>query len=310
MQKIRQVYRDALDVFLERVKADSNIIAAYVYGSVVRGDLWAKSDIDIFLVAKSVRVPFQAFSLVENGITFHAEVYSRAHFKRAHERLLRGSALHTIFASGELVYSTDETLHEYYADTGYVGQRDRELLAMLHGGAAVCGLYMAEKALRVKQDAAYSFVWAMRAVEDMARVEVSLNGKVIEREVINQALERNPAVFGPLFTDLLDQQKDAETMETALRAIDAYLTERAAVIFKPILAFLGAAGEVRGISEVYRHFEKRLHLEPGDNLLTEVCDWLAEKGILQKVCLPVRLTAKSRMQMDEAAYYYDGGVGK
>ncbi|MCP4537941.1 MAG: nucleotidyltransferase domain-containing protein [Chloroflexi bacterium] len=298
---LKQAYQEALDAFLERIKADSNIIAAYVYGSLVRGDLWRKSDIDIFLVTRNTRTPFQAFSLVENGINFHAEVYSRNHFKRAQERLLRGSALHTIFSSGELVYTTDETLHEYYTDTGYVGERDLELLTLLHGASAVCGLYMTEKALRVKHDVAYSFVWAMRAIEDMARVEVSLNGKVIKREVIHQAVECNPAVFTPLFTGLL-QKKDAETMEATLLMIDTYLTERATIIFKPILAVLAAAGEVRGASELYRHFEKRLHLVLGDNNLTEACEWLVEKGILQKVCAPVRLTTKSRVQMDEAAY--------
>ena len=35
-------------------------------------------------------------------------------------------------------------------------------------------------------------------------------------------------------------------------------------------------------------------------------EWLADKGILAKVSAPLRLTEKSRVTVDEAAYYYDG----
>ena len=39
-----------------------------------------------------------------------------------------------------------------------------------------------------------------------------------------------------------------------------------------------------------------------------VIDRMADKGIIQKVPSPVRLTVKSQITVDEAAYYYDGGA--
>ena len=43
------------------------------------------------------------------------------------------------------------------------------------------------------------------------------------------------------------------------------------------------------------------------NSLSNVLEWLADKGILQKVPSPMRLTEKSSFAVvDEAAYYYDG----
>jgi predicted nucleotidyltransferase len=302
-----QMYQAALDAFLEKVKTDNTIIAVYLYGSLARGNLWEKSDIDVFLVTKDERDPFQAFSLVENGINFHAEVYARSHFRRAHERLLRGSALHSLFSSGKLVYALDESLHDYYQDTGHVGARDRELLTLLYGAAAVCGLSQIEKALRVKQDVAHGFMQVMRTVEDLARVEVSLNGKIMEREVISQALDCNPAFFDAVFTDLIPRGNDAQALQAALDTMDAYLAERATVVFKPLLAYLAHTGQATGASELYRRFENRLRIEPGDHCLTEACEWLVEKGIIQRVCAPVKLTTKSRVQMDQVAYYYAGG---
>jgi len=33
------------------------------------------------------------------------------------------------------------------------------------------------------------------------------------------------------------------------------------------------------------------------------CEWLAEEGLIQRVSNPLRLTDKSKIEVDEAAYY-------
>ena len=52
----------------------------------------------------------------------------------------------------------------------------------------------------------------------------------------------------------------------------------------------------------------------GDNRLDAAYEWLARKGIIQGVSTPVKLTLKSQVEMEEAAYYYDpdtaGTTGK
>ena len=36
-----------------------------------------------------------------------------------------------------------------------------------------------------------------------------------------------------------------------------------------------------------------------------VFEWLARKGVIQKLSSPVHLTRKSQVTLDEPAYYYD-----
>ena len=40
-----------------------------------------------------------------------------------------------------------------------------------------------------------------------------------------------------------------------------------------------------------------------------MCQWLAWKGILRQVAVPLKLTAKSQIAVEEPAYYYDASVG-
>jgi hypothetical protein len=82
--------------------------------------------------------------------------------------------------------------------------------------------------------------------------------------------------------------------------------EHATQIFKPLLEYLLHEGEVRGISEIYQHLAGRLQMRESSVQLFDSCNWLVEVGILQAVDNPVKLTSKSRITVNEPAYYYDG----
>jgi len=235
-------------------------------------------------------------------------VFSRSQFRRIHERHLRGSVPHQVFTSGRLVYARDESLNEFFENMAFVGERDRVLLALRFGVEAVGSLHDIEKALYAHSDAVYAFIWLLETIYFLACIETVVHGQPVQREVIHQALACNPDVFKPLFIDLIGGKKDLQTLEQALRRADAYLEERALQIFEPLLSYLAEAGEVRGASEISRHFDERLQLSSGDFRLIMACEWLVAKGLLQKVCAPIKLTTKSRVLVDEPAYFYDGGT--
>ena len=142
----------------------------------------------------------------------------------------------------------------------------------------------------------------MNLITFLANVEVLWHADVPGREVIQQAITYNPEFFIPLYIDLAQQPKDAEVMRQAIQKIYGYIEEKQEVLFRPILNYLSEAGSVRSSTEIGEYFQKRL-----GSGITLICEWLAERGVIQKVATPLRLTEKSRVTMDEAAYYYDGG---
>ena len=81
------------------------------------------------------------------------------------------------------------------------------------------------------------------------------------------------------------------------------MDERLYTIFRPVLQFLEEEGGVRSTTELDAYFGPKVQ-QPS---LCLAYEWLADQGVIQKVSAPLRLTEKSRVTMDEAAYYYDGG---
>ncbi len=301
-EDLRQVYEEALESFVAKVKQDRYVIAAILYGSLAYDDVWEKSDIDIMLIGREDKIPERYYSLVEHGINIHVHMGPRSDFKALIERSLQGSLMHSILERSTLLFSSDETINEYYHNLHHVGSRDRDYQLLKVASYVVPMLTKSEKWLFVKKDPAYSFLWLMFLMDGLATIEVLFHNDVAGREVIKQALAYNPTFFNAVYADLVHQPKDDATMRRAIGKVNDYLDEKIYILFKPILTYLAEAGGVRSTTELNEHLRRKMQIE-GDSAY----EWLADKGVIRKVSTPVRLTEKSRITLEEAAYYYDGG---
>jgi RNA polymerase sigma factor (sigma-70 family) len=294
------VFNQALESFVTKVKADRYIVAAILFGSLSHDTVWRKSDIDVFLVARDDKSA-KDYCLVENGINIHASLIPRTKFRQAIEGSLQGSFMHSAFALSTLLYTTDDSIRAYYDNARSLGSRDRQLRLLSAGANALVTLAKAEKWLATRKDVTYSFLWIMYTVESLAKIEVMFHDEITTREVIPRAQNLNPTFFSRVYSDLIHQPKDDATIAGALDLIEEYLHCRLRALFGPILDYLAEQGGVRTTTELDAYFQNQVQLAS----LSCVYEWLADKGIVQKVSQPLRLTLKSHIEVDEAAYYYD-----
>lgn len=300
-QEIQERYRCALDALVARVEQDRNVLAAILFGSMSYDQVWERSDIDLWLVMQDGRRKYRDCCLTENGVIIHAQLVPRSEFKRRLEGSHQGGWLDFTFARSTLLFTRDESIEAWYRDIDRIGARDRNIQLMRATINALAVLAKAEKFYHLKKDYRYSFLWIIYAVDRLAAVETLLHNEAPGREVVHQALVHNPDFFNAVYTDLIDRKKTAKNIGEALRQIDTYLEERASTLFKPLIEYLEEAGGMRTISEMDDHFAKA-----DMNGLDFACEWLAEKGIVEKMSSPMHLTEKSRVQVEEAAYFYDG----
>jgi hypothetical protein len=305
-EAIKARFQNALDTFTNKVKQDSYIIAAILAGSMAYDSVWEKSDLDILLVGRSEKVPERFYYLIEDGVNIHAWLLSRSKFKQQIERALQSSFFHSYFSKSTLLFSTDETISEYYRNVQHLGARDRQLQLLNAGSGVLPILAKAEKWLYVKNDPAYSFLWLMYMLNSLATIEVLQHSEIAGREVVQQAMSHNPAFFGAIYFDMIAQPVNTAVVERALQLVNRYLDERTFALFQPIFDYLAAADGPRTAGELDRYFVKQTQTES----LCPAYEWLAAKGTLQSISTPLRLTEKSRVTVDEAAYYYDGEENK
>ena len=315
---IEEQYREAVDMLVEKAQKDPYILAAIVAGSFSYAQVWEKSDLDVELIGRDAIRPTQSFfSLVENGVNIHANITPRNAFKQRIESAQQGSFMHSYFSHSTLLFSHDASIQEWYdknANRDNIGERDKQFQLLNVIASTLPSLVYAEKQFYVNKDCLTSFLSILNVVQGLARLEVLLNNEIPAREVIQPALRYNPDFFSRVYTDLINCEKTEAVIQDVLDAINAYLDERQ-FIYQPILEYLIEQKAPRTNTELNTDLGRDLHVnsdgapEFDEESLDLVCQWLAWKGVIRQVAMPMKLTVKSHVSVEEPAYYYDGTVG-
>jgi hypothetical protein len=302
-QAIRQRFSSALDALVDHVKKDRSILAVMLCGSLSHDVVWEKSDIDLmFVTVDDKHIKASDLPLYADGVNVHAALVPRAEFRRMVDGSLQHSFIHSFLSKGRLLYTHDETIAELCQRLKDVGRRDTELQLFRAASHALAPIDKARKWFVTRRDLDYSALWILYAATPLAQIEVISRRLVPDREVIPQAATLNPALFDVIYKELLNARKTPEAVGGALDAIDAYLTQRAATLFRPVLDHLRDVGEARSSRDLEDHFTRHMNLSG----VTTVCEYLADQGMLGKASAPFRLTRSSNIEVQELAFYYVG----
>ena len=290
---------DALDTFADKVQDDRYIIGGILTSNLAADNVWEHTNINLILIGRDDAKFNEHYSLVEGGVNISVTMQPRKRYQQTLEGGLQGSELHSVLSRSRVLFSRDEVIKEWHNNLERVGERDRETQFINAGNGIFAQLTKAEKWFYVKKDFNYSFLYIMFVVQQLARVETIMHGEVPKRKAIYQARMHNPNFFDAVFTDLINQEKDEETVRHALEKINRYLEDRIFTLFQPLFDFLASAGGTRTATELSDHFGVR------QAWVGLVCEWLAQKGIIEQFSSPLRLTRESHISVEEAAYYHD-----
>jgi len=303
MNVTQQRFTNALESLIDQVCKDRSILAAILCGSMSHDVVWEKSDIDLMLVTIDDRkVDESAVPLYADGVNVHVNLVPRAEFRKAVDGSLHNSFVHALLAKGRLLYTHDETIAELCRRSTEIGARDSEVQLMNAAMHALTSIYKAHKWLITRQDLDYTALWILYAATPLAQIEVISHRLIADREVIPQALKLNPAFFKTIYSDLLNTKKTRRAVQDALDAVDGYVADRAAKLFAPIIEHLKDVGEARSARELDNHFARHFNL----NHVTTACEYLADQQLIGKASLPVRLTKKSTIEVQELAFFWQG----
>jgi hypothetical protein len=296
---VHHQFTAALDALVEQVKHDRSILAAILCGSLSHDAVWRKSDIDLVLVTVDDRtLAAGSIALNADGVNVHAWTLSRTEFRKTVEGARQNSFSHSLLAKGRLLYTHDETIASLCERLSTLGARDRQLHLLRAATAALPAIDKAHKWMITRGDLDYTALWILYAATPLAQIEVVTAGLIADREVIPQAMNLNPSFFRTIYTDLLNARKTPAAVERALAAVDGYIAERAGELFALVVDYLRESADTRSASEIENHFTRTYDVGG----VTTACEYLADRGIIEKVSMPAKLTKRSNVEVQELAF--------
>lgn len=187
MQNTIQEYQMAFNLLVDRLKANESILAVMVFGSIVTGDLWEESDIDIFVISKDKIDKIINIYTEEEGIPVHIKLMSKEKLLSLHKEELVGGFIHRIFVSSRLVFSKDEEITGKYDIGRYYPDIDREKWNMVYLGDLLKSISVCKK--YIDNGGNYMAYGAIvKCIEDYSKLYINSSGYMISKDVMTMAL--------------------------------------------------------------------------------------------------------------------------
>lgn len=304
-------FQAALDQLIERVAEDRYVLAIVLVGSLSTKTIWHRESIGLWIIeADGVtrRLPSDGEDerifriLVENDINLHAEVIPRSRFKKMVEGASRTAFSCNFFAERRVVYSKDPSIDRWFEKANTLAIKDQERELLTFSTWTIHAVRHARKRLEIKGDLELAAQETLGAAHSVAYTEIIRQGEVWEDDVIYRAIKGNPALFKSIYLNVLAKPKNRRVLSAALHTIDGYLDKHYKAHLKPLLAYLKKESRLVPLSEMSDHFAFS-QLYPWH--LESTCEWLARKGLVQKLSAPFKLTKRSVERVEEPAYILD-----
>jgi predicted nucleotidyltransferase len=190
MEKTILQYQKAFNSIVDRLKGNGSVLAVMVFGSMVTGDFWEESDIDLFVILDTKMPEIRNIYTEEKSVAVHIKVMSKNKFLQLYEEDIRGGFIHRIFASSRLVFSKDMDITSKYDNGRYYPDLDRERWNMVYLGSllksiGVCKKYMQNNGIFT------AYTAAVKTVEDFAKLLVNSSGYMISKDAMTMAMNLN-----------------------------------------------------------------------------------------------------------------------
>jgi hypothetical protein len=304
-------FQKALELFLERARADANILAVVLVGSLSEEVVWRRDGISLWLiekdgVTKRLRAdgeePRVFRTLVEEGVNLHVELIPRSQFKRMVEGSARTAFQCSYFARRKLVYCEDPSLAKWFEEADTVARRDQERELCIATTWLIHTHRHAARLLEHSRDLDLVFQTILDGAHCVAAAELIAFGEVHEGLVIHRALQLAPDLMREIYLEPLAAPRTAESLGKTVAALDGYLEKHAEERLRPVLRYLRKEKRLIPLTELADHFA---HSQLYPWHLESACEWLERKGKLTKLSAPFGLTRTSRVEVEEPAYHCD-----
>ena len=219
MERTILQYQKAFNSIIDRLKANEAVLAVMVFGSMVTGDLWDESDIDLFVILDKKIQNIKNIYTEEKQVPVHIKLMSKTKFMQLYEEDLRGGFMHRMFASSRLVFSKDMDITIKYDSGRYYPDLDRERWNMVYLGKVLKSIDICRKYL--SNDGVYTaYGAAVKCVENFAKLYVNYSGYMISKDAMTMAMNLNDNFRECVDGLFFNKQDTAKAIENTIEYIE------------------------------------------------------------------------------------------
>lgn len=277
MERTIAQYQKAFNTMIDNLKSNDSVLAVMVFGSMVTGDLWDESDIDLFVIVDSKSNKIRNIFTEEKAVPIHIKLMNKEKFLQLHESDLRGGFIHRIFASSRLVFSKDMEVTNRYNNGRYYPDIDKERWNMVYLGRVIKSVGICKKYLT--NDGIYTaYTMAIKAIEDYARLYVNCSGYMISKDAVPMAMNLNDSFKSVVDNLFFEKANTKEAIEGTIEFLQKGIEKLIKISTNVLIEFMKDKDKFLSAEDIKSH---RL-FENFDIEIEDILNELWKKNIIKK----------------------------
>ncbi|MGL4453368.1 MAG: nucleotidyltransferase domain-containing protein [Sarcina sp.] len=297
MREVIKQYQLAYNNLIEDLKENDNVIGVTVFGSIITGDIWKNSDIDMFVILNKRTTNLKDIFGEKCGIDVHMKVITKEEFLDFRENFTGGSKLHRKLISSKLVIAKDADVIDRYNYYKFLNDIDKDRWNLTYLGDLIRAIGLCEKA--IQNDKIYNAIYsAMKLGESLAKIYLNVNGYLINSDPLTMAINLDDSFKSCM--DRIIEEGNKESVENLIEYAQIFLTKNIMQIAKLLLRVLSEEDKPLSIEEIKckKEFD-RISIEM-DKILKE----LATREIVKRGTRDC-ITEMGHKLIEELTYSYE-----
>ncbi|MDV4151721.1 nucleotidyltransferase domain-containing protein [Clostridium sp. AL.422] len=236
MTKSISDYQNAFKEITEKLKKNNNIISIFIFGSMVSGDIWQGSNIDLFVIYKDEFNEIRDVYSEVLDIPIHIKFISKELFKSYYNEAGKRDIIINSLLASKMIYSIDTEITDLYQKIIYMIDSDKGRLNLVYLGNCFKEITVCRKYL--SKDSGYTaHELLIRALNNFSMLFLSINGYTVSKDSLTMACNLNDSLNDKV-QDLFYKEVNDESIEALLNYMENYLEHNIEKASKDLLNFI------------------------------------------------------------------------
>lgn len=276
---------------------NKKVLAIFAFGSIVNGDLWEGSDIDLFVVYKDEFEEVRDIYSEILQIPVHMKILEKEKFLELYKSNGKKGIIRNLLISSKLIFSRDEEIEIAFNKAKYSMDRYIERWNLVYLGKLIKNIGVTKKYLH--NDRLFtSYEVLIRALDNFAKLYLNLNSYTVSKDAVKMTMNLNND-FNVVAKNLFENGCSYEHIQETIEYIESYLEQNISLGAKLLLDYLYEKNTFLSSYEI----EKDELFQEFDIKIEEILKELYKRQLIVKDVRKLDLPLKEKL-ISENVYAY------
>lgn len=229
-------YQRSSEKLINILRDNKKVLAIFAFGSIISGDLWEESDIDLFVVYKDIFENVRDIYSEILDIPVHMKVLNKEKFLELYKNNGNKGSIRNLLVSSKMIFSRDDEVENIFNKAKYSFDKYKEIRNLVYLGNVIKDIRVSKKYLQ--NDSIFtSYEVLIRALDSFSKLYLNLNGYTVIKDAVKMVINLNNN-FNIVVKDLYNNRCEKENIQDTINYINEFLDENITEAAKFLLDYL------------------------------------------------------------------------